>query len=108
VSEDASANSASFGARIQTRRNPKAKDWPDWFNPNQRDQWAKKGLILWERESQVVALLSATQALQLLDQLGSEDAGKESAPVRQLLLAATPTGALKLDDHPFLPLISTA
>ena len=67
MDEERSASQVSWGARINSGWSYEIKDFPDWANPRQREQWAKKGLILWEYDSRVILRLSATQALALLD-----------------------------------------
>ena len=32
-----------------------AENWPGWAKPHQRDKWRKKGLIVWDRATQMVA-----------------------------------------------------
>jgi hypothetical protein len=81
MNEERSASQVSWGARVNTRWSREVKDFPDWANPHQREKWAKKGLILWESESQVVLRLSATQALQLLDHFHTEDDWREEGIV---------------------------
>jgi hypothetical protein len=81
MDEEDSASQVSWGARVNTWWSHEVKDFPDWANPYQREKWAKEGPILWESESRVVLRLSATQALQLLDHLHTEDAWKEEGIV---------------------------
>ena len=81
MDEEHSASRVSWGALVNSRWSHQVKDFPDWANPYQREKWAKKGLILWESESQVVLRLSATQALQVLDHLHTVDAWEEEGIV---------------------------
>jgi hypothetical protein len=81
MQEDQGASVVAWGAHVNSRWRYEVKGFPDWANPRQREQWAKKGLILWEYESRVILRLSATQALELLDHLHTEDAWKEDGIV---------------------------
>ena len=81
MDEERSASQVSWGAWINSRWSYEIKNLPDWANPRQREQWAKKGLILWEYDSRVILRLSATKALDLLDHLYAEDAWKEDGIV---------------------------
>lgn len=62
------SNCPRQGFRLNWQTWPKASDWPEWANPYQREKWEKKGLLLWDEETQQVTNLNGQQALDILDQ----------------------------------------
>jgi hypothetical protein len=83
----------SWGVRINRRGLHRAKDCPRWASPLQREKWEKWGLILWDHKSHQVTRLSATQALQVLDYLHTNDDWKQ-----QGVIMGEPATRLSIDD----------
>ena len=77
MDEERNASQVSWGARINTRERHDAKDCPDWTNPADRKRWAQTGLIIWQNQTQRIIGLSATDAIQILDNLRTDDSWKE-------------------------------
>jgi hypothetical protein len=73
MDEEHSASQVSWGARINTRERQDETDCPAWVRPADRDRWVQKGLIVWQKEVQHIIRLSASQGVQLLDGLRTDD-----------------------------------
>jgi hypothetical protein len=67
MDDEHSACQVSWGARINTRKRQDKKDCPAWANPAEREQWTQRGVIVWQEETQHIIRLSATNAIQILD-----------------------------------------
>lgn len=67
------SQSEEWGVRLNRTAWTPAKDWPDWMNPHQREQWRKKGLNVWDQETQTVARLRGRHALAIMAQLRDSD-----------------------------------
>jgi hypothetical protein len=69
MDEEHGASQVSWGARIITRERQDRKDCPAWANPADRDRQFQQGLIIWQEQPQRIIRRSATNAIQLLDDL---------------------------------------
>jgi hypothetical protein len=73
MDEERSTSQVSWGARINTRVRHDARACPDRANPVDRKRWAQTGLIVWKNQTQRITRLSATHAMQFLDDLRTDD-----------------------------------
>ena len=72
MDEEHSASQVSWGARVNRRECQDKKDCPAWVKPADRERWTQRGIIVWQEETQHIRL-SAMQAMQLLDDLRTDD-----------------------------------
>jgi len=82
-----------WGARVNRSRSHRTQDCPDWANRLQREKWKERSLVLWDHESHQITGLSATQALQVLNHLRTNDDWKQ-----QGIVVGEPATRLSIDD----------
>jgi len=67
-----------WGLRMNTGWRQGAKDYPQWARPVDGEKWHKSGVIVWDRNTQVITHLSAIQAVRILDSLQNDKAWEQS------------------------------
>lgn len=82
-----------WGVRINTPRRRGGRDCPPWANSLQREKWEDRGLVIWDHRSHQIARLTATQALQLLDELQADGGWKQHG-----IVVGEPVTEISLDD----------
>ena len=93
MDENRGATQVSWGARINTCMRNDAKDRPSWVKPVDRHRWVKRGLVVWQQETQHIIRLSAARALRFLDELRCDDAWTE-----QGIVVAEPVTRIRLKE----------
>jgi hypothetical protein len=67
MNEERSASQVSWSARINPRERCDTSDCSAWANPARSEIWTQRGLIVRQEETQHIIRLSATNAIQILD-----------------------------------------
>ncbi len=67
---------SQYGTYQSFKEGKKPVDCPEWFEREEIETWRESGLILWNNLDQKVAHLQGAEALNLLDELQSDDRWK--------------------------------
>lgn len=82
-----------WGARFNSGRPPATWDCPFWARPSQRDDWEKRGLLLWDHATRKITWISATHTLSILSQLRTTSEWREHG-----LVVGQPAVRVRLND----------